>query len=93
MPLVTNLGDGEKEVLVLGLETPDSLLILDDRHARRYALALGLKISGTLGVILLAKERGILEAVKPALARLEALGFRLGHKTRQSVLELAGELA
>ena len=93
MPLVTNLGDGEKEVLALGLETPDSLLILDDRHARRYALALGLKISGTLGVILLAKERGILEAVKPALARLEALGFRLGHKTRQSVLELAGELA
>ena len=93
MPLVTNLGGGEREVLALGLETPDALLILDDRRARRHALALGLKISGTLGVILLAKERGILEAVKPVLDRLEALGFRLGPETRQSVLELAGELA
>ena len=77
----------------LGLESPDALLILDDRRARRHALALGLKISGTLGVILLAKERGILEAVKPALDRLETLGFRLGPETRQSVLQIAGELA
>ena len=93
MPLVTNMGDGEKEVLALGLETPDVLLILDDKRARRHALALGLETSGTLGIMLLAKERGVLEAVKPALARLEALGFRLGDKTRESVLELAGELA
>ncbi|MDE2916633.1 MAG: DUF3368 domain-containing protein [Nitrospira sp. SB0675_bin_23] len=93
MPLVTNLGDGEMEVLALGLETPDALLILDDRRARRHALALGLKFSGTLGIMLLAKERGILAAVKPVIERLEALGFRLGPETRQSVLELAGERA
>lgn len=93
MPLVTNLGDGEMEVLALGLETPDALLIVDDKRARRHALALGLKFSGTLGIMLLAKERGVLEAVKPVMDRLEALGFRLGPETRQSVLELAGELA
>lgn len=67
MPLVTNMGDGEMEVLALGLETPDALLILDDRRARRHALALGLKFSGTLGIMLLAKERGVLEAVKPVM--------------------------
>lgn len=92
MPLVTNMGDGEMEVLALGLETPDALLIVDDKRARRHALALGLKFSGTLGIMLLAKERGVLEAVKPVMDRLEALGFRLGPETRQSVLELAGEL-
>ncbi len=93
MPLVTNLGDGEIEVLALGLETPEALLILDDRRARRQALALGLQVSGTLGILLLAKERGVLEAVTPVMDRLEALGFRLGPETRQSVLELASERA
>ncbi len=92
MPLVTNMGDGEMEVLALGLETPDALLILDDKRARRHALALDLKFSGTLGIMLLAKERGDLEAVKPVMDQLETLGFRLTPETRQSVLELAGEL-
>ena len=46
LPLVTHLGDGEKEVLALGLETQDPLLLLDDRDARRYARALELEVSG-----------------------------------------------
>jgi len=91
LPLVTHLGDGEKEVLALGRELSDALL-LDDRDARRYAHALELAISGTLGVLLLAKERGILDAVRPVLDRLQALQFRLDASTRQSVLELAGEV-
>lgn len=91
LPLVTHLGDGEKEVLALGLETKDALLLLDDRDARRYARALELKVSGTLGLLLLAKERGILDAVQPVLDRLEALRFRLNARTRQRVLKLAGE--
>ncbi len=51
LPLVTSLGNGEKEVLALGLETPNHLLVLDDRHARRYAIAVGLEITGTLGIL------------------------------------------
>ena len=92
LPLVTHLGDGEKEVLVLGRELSDALLLLDDRDARRHAHALELEISGTLGVLLLAKERGILDAVRPVLDRLQALRFRLDARTRQRVLELAGEV-
>ncbi len=92
LPLVTHLGDGEKEVLALGRELSDALLLLDDRDARRHAHALELEISGTLGVLLLAKERGILDAVRPVLDRLQALRFRLDARTRQSVLELAGEV-
>ncbi len=92
LPLVTHLGDGEKEVLALGLELPGSLLLLDDRNARRHATALGLKVSGTLGVLLLAKERGKLDAVRPILDRLETLRFRLHAATRETVLRLAHEL-
>jgi predicted nucleic acid-binding protein len=91
LPLVTHLGDGEKEVLALGLETEDALLILDDRDARRYARALELEISGTLGLLLRAKERGFLNAVRPVLDRLQVLGFRLNARTRQMVLKRASE--
>ena len=50
LPLVTKLGIGEMEVLALGLEAPDRLLVLDDRYARRYAMTVGLEITGTLGI-------------------------------------------
>ena len=91
--LTTNLGSGEKKVLALGLEASDSLLVLDDRDARRHAIAMGLEITGTVGILLLAKERGILDSVQPALARLQALRFRLSAETRGIVLDLAGENA
>lgn len=91
LPLVTHLGNGEKEVLALGLETQDALLFPDDRDARRYARALELEITGTLGLLLRAKERGILDAVRPVLDRLQALGFRLNARTRQMVLKRASE--
>ena len=58
LPLVTSLGNGEKEVLALGLETPDHLLMLDDRNARQHAKAAGLEIVGTLGVLVHWCSRG-----------------------------------
>lgn len=91
LPLVTHLGEGEKEVLALGIELPGSLLLLDDRNARRHANSLALNLCGTLGVLLLAKERGALDAVRPILDRLDALGFRLDGATKQTVLRLAHE--
>jgi predicted nucleic acid-binding protein len=57
------LGPGEHEVLALGLEAPDRLLILDDRAARQSALALGLTYTGPLGVLLEGKRRGRIHSV------------------------------
>ena len=91
LPLVTSLGNGEKEVLALGLETPDHLLVLDDRNARRQAVAAGLEITGTLGILVLAKERGILGSIRPVLDRLQALQCRISAATRQMVLDIAEE--
>lgn len=91
LPLITSLGDGEKEVLALGLEATDALLVLDDRNARRYATAAELEVTGTLGILILAKERGLLGSIRPALDRLQALRFRLSAATLQRVLDLAGE--
>lgn len=89
MPLVASLGSGEKEVL--GLEAPDHLLVLDDRDARRHAVAAGLEVTGTLGILVLVKERGLLDSIRPALDRLQALRFRLRTETYRAALDLADE--
>jgi predicted nucleic acid-binding protein len=91
LPLVTDLGKGEKEVLALATEITDSLALLDDGLARRYARLLGIKFTGTLGILLKAKQNGYLSRIEPILNQLELLRFRLDAATRGSVLKLAGE--
>ena len=91
LPLVTDLGRGEREVLALAAEIPDSLAILDDALARHYARLLEISFTGTLGILLRAKEAGHLDLVGPTVRRLEELGFRLDAGTRASILDLAGE--
>jgi uncharacterized protein len=67
LTIVADLGAGEREVLALGTETLDSLVILDDALARQYARMLNLRLTGTLGVLLKAKEAGLLPALAPVL--------------------------
>lgn len=92
LPLVTDLGSGEVQVLALGLEVPGAIVVLDDKPARRIARMLGLPHTGTLGLLLDAKHAGLVAAVAPLLERLEGLGFRIDAATRRNVLERAGEL-
>ena len=89
--LITDLGPGESQVLMLALEMPGSVALLDDALARRVATAKGISIKGTLGLLLDAKRAGHLLAVKPSLDRLQELGFRIAQQTRDAVLKLAGE--
>ena len=91
LPMVTDLGPGEREVLALALETPDCVCVLDDAQARRLAITLQLHITGTLGILIDAKRAGIIPSVGPLLDRLHRLGFRLAAHTRAAVLKLAGE--
>jgi predicted nucleic acid-binding protein len=91
LPVAVDLGQGEREVLALAVEIPDALAILDDGLARHYARILGLEFTGTLGILLRAKDAGLLDLVGPAIRQLQELGFRLAGATRIAVLELAGE--
>jgi predicted nucleic acid-binding protein len=91
LPSATELGPGESEVLALGLEQRAATLILDDGVARRAAQTLGLKFTGTLGLLIDAKRARMIEAVTPVLDELQALGFRVAPHTRAAVLRLAGE--
>ena len=91
LPAMPDLGRGEREVLSLAMRTPDALALLDDALARRHARLLGVSFTGTLGVLLKARQAGFLDAVAPVLDQLEALRFRLDPATRAAVLHLAGE--
>jgi uncharacterized protein len=66
----TGLDRGEAEVLALAVEYKARLVIMDERQGRRYARRLGLPLTGTLGILLLAKEGGLITAVSPLLQRL-----------------------
>lgn len=91
LPLAVDLGAGEREVLALAVSRPGSLALLDDRLARHFAELLQIRYTGTLGVLLKAREQSLLPRLRPVLDRLETLGFRLDPKTRTAVLDLAGE--
>jgi predicted nucleic acid-binding protein len=85
------LGSGENEVLSLALENPDCLLILDDGAARLAAKSLHLRVTGTLGVLVEAKRRNLIPAVRPLIEALARLGFRLHPRTRDAVIRIVDE--
>ena len=87
----TNLGIGEKHVISLGMETPDALLIMDDLFARRYASKAGIEVTGTAGVLIAAKQQGLLASIKPSLDHILDLGFYLSEHLYHQCLELADE--
>lgn len=89
--LIADLGPGEAEVLILALENPGSLVILDERLARDLAQARNIRLTGTAGVLLKAKQEGHLRAVAPLVEKLIQLGFRLSDTVIDAIFKLAGE--
>jgi len=62
-----DLGEGESAVLSLALRNEDWWAVMDDREARRCAASLKCRFIGTLGIIVLAKNRGIIKSVRQSL--------------------------
>ena len=82
--LSTDFGSGEAEVLALALEELDSLVIIDEKLARKIARLRGLRVTGTAGVLLKAKQEGHIRAVKPFLDRLQEIHFHLSDNVRKA---------
>ncbi len=90
--LLADLDRGEAEVIALAQELNADLVILDERLARRHARRAGLTLTGTLGVLLKAKQVGQVGAVAPLIEQLRLGGIRLSDAVIAEVLELADEL-
>ena len=80
------------EVIALGLEFQGSLLVLDDQLARRIARVNQLSVTGTLGILLRAKEVGFLRAIRPILEQLQKTTMWLPEELVHLILAQANEL-
>ena len=85
------LDPGECEAIALAQEHAGSLLLIDERRGRRYAIAAGLRVVGAAGVLIQAKQSGVVENVRPLLDALRANGFHLSDTVYRQALALAGE--
>ena len=89
--LEDDLGKGESETIVLAREMEADWVLVDERLARRKLELLGVRTIGTLGILLKAKEIGLLQEIKPEVDKLRARGFRLSRHVYEDVLQMAGE--
>ncbi len=91
--LSATLDLGECEAIALALETSGSLLLIDEKSGRQADRELHLNIVGTVGILILAKERNLIPALAPLLARLiSELNFFLTAELVNRILEQVGEL-
>jgi predicted nucleic acid-binding protein len=89
----SELDEGEREAITLALETDESQILLDEREARQVAQSLGLQVIGTLGILLLAKKRGIITQAQPVLdGMIDHAQYWVSRSLYEQVLRQAGEL-
>jgi predicted nucleic acid-binding protein len=85
-----DLGPGESAVIATALATRGARVVLDDLSARRCALALRLELMGTLGVVITAHRRGVIEDPRQVLLALRDRGMWLSDAVIEKALRLAG---
>lgn len=85
--LLLNVDEGEAGAMALYLEQTEALLIIDERKGRIIAQELGVKIIGTIGILIKAEETGIIANLSEIIERLEQTDFRLSPKLKQQLLD------
>ncbi len=89
--LITDLGPGEAQVLMLTVEGDNTIAVLDDMLARKIAKSLGQGYTGTLGLLLDAKRNGLIPEIRPLLEELDNLRFHITKETKGIILKMADE--
>jgi len=85
------LGPGEREAIVLAIELQPCHVILDDLAARRTALSMNLTVVGTVGLLITARQRHLLPALKPHLDQLRQVDFHIAEALYTFALQQVGE--
>ncbi len=88
--LARELDEGEAEAIVLALEEGADLVLLDEREARRVARSLGLKVTGTVGILMRARREGMIEDLRRELDRLLKSGFWISEDLYERIVSGEG---
>ena len=82
---------GETEAMLLYKQMSADWLLIDDKRGRKIAAVNHINTIGSLGVLLSAKKRGLISAVKPKIDQIAESDVYIGQTLRQIVLDMAGE--
>ena len=89
---LSNLDAGEAEAIALALEIKADLILIDERLGAATAIKMGLNVTGTLGIVVDAKERGIIKSGKELIDELRTKGgLWISAHLYNSVLDLLNE--
>ena len=89
--LDAKLGLGEATAIQLASENPGCLLVIDELKGRKVAESLGIKITGTRGLLIEAKSEGHIKSVKEIISKIKTTNFRFSEALENMILELANE--
>lgn len=88
---IGGLGRGELEAMALYKQLHADYLLIDDKRARKIALLNHITITGSQGILLLAKQEGLIPLVKPFIDQLRDSDIHISEQIIKKTLELAGE--
>ena len=89
--LLDELDLGEAETIVLARELGADWVLMDEKKGRRKLTQMGLNKIGTVGILLKAKQVGLLPVIRPELEQLRQRGFSISQTVLDSVLRQANE--
>ena len=89
--LAWDLGSGESQAISLAARLGAARVVLDDLEARRCANSLSIRVIGSLGVVVMAKQKGLIAEAKPLVERLRRVGLYLDDGLVAKALEMVGE--
>lgn len=89
--LMASLEKGEAEVLALAKEIKADLILLDEEKARKSAVIAGFEVMGLLGLLIVAKNLGLLKEIRSSIEELKRKRFRISDKIVVEVLRKGGE--
>ena len=90
--LMPTLDRGEAEVIALSLESQAQLVLMDELTGRKVAESLNIKVTGSIGVLIRAKQLGEITAVEPYVQQMKQAGIYFSNRFIQAVLSQVGEL-
>ncbi|OGF65713.1 MAG: hypothetical protein A2Y62_10400 [Candidatus Fischerbacteria bacterium RBG_13_37_8] len=89
--LLHELDQGEAEVIILAKEKGIDTVLIDEKIARMQAKILGLNVIGTIGLLLKAKNKGIITSIKPSIEQMMQNGIWIREEIFKGILKSAKE--